>query len=228
MYIDIDTRTRSKTSFQLLLCFALPHAFLYSLCLAFIPGGSPSPFLLEQKSVRKSCVEESPLLSDGDTDRYKEMRLELKEFAKAARTMHQQPGGIKRTRLMLHLRPYKSRKTFVLKVTDGRTTLTTRVEHQGQVKLVEALLGDFVTECTRVSAPAAGPASAAGHATPSPLAAGVAASATLAASGAPQSGGAATKAAGQAVGRPSGLHASSQQQQKPNKQGNKGKKGRKN
>ncbi|KPA74909.1 hypothetical protein ABB37_08904 [Leptomonas pyrrhocoris] len=82
------------------------------------------------------------------------MRVEWREFAQAARSMHQQPGGIKRTRLMLHLRPYKTRKIFALKATDGRTTLTTRVEHQGQIRLVEALVGDFVSACTRVSVPA--------------------------------------------------------------------------
>lgn len=86
------------------------------------------------------------------------MRMELREFANAARTMHQQPGGIKRTRLMLRLRPYQSRKIFILKATDGRATITARVEHQGQLKLVESIVNDFVGECTKASMNAPGSA----------------------------------------------------------------------
>ncbi|KAG5487932.1 hypothetical protein LSCM1_08247 [Leishmania martiniquensis] len=84
------------------------------------------------------------------------MRLELKGFAQAVRSMHQQPGGVKRTRLMLRLRPHHSRKVFVLKATDGRVTVTTRVEHYGQLRLVENLVNEFVTECAKatVSSPA--------------------------------------------------------------------------
>ncbi|GET85461.1 hypothetical protein, conserved [Leishmania tarentolae] len=88
------------------------------------------------------------------------MRLELKDFVQATRRMHQQPGGVKRTRLMLRLRPYHSRKTFLLKATDGRVTVTTRVEHQGQIKMVESLVNEFVTQCTRESAGSPVPATA--------------------------------------------------------------------
>ncbi|KAG5488174.1 hypothetical protein LSCM4_08153 [Leishmania orientalis] len=79
------------------------------------------------------------------------MRLELKEFVQATRSMHQQPGGVKRTRLMLRLRPHHSRKPFVLKATDGRITMTTRVESQSQLRLVESLVTEFVTECTKAA-----------------------------------------------------------------------------
>ncbi|KAG5508406.1 hypothetical protein JIQ42_08145 [Leishmania sp. Namibia] len=124
------------------------------------------------------------------------MRLELKEFVQATRSMHQQPGGVKRTRLMLRLRPHHSRKPFVLKATDGRVTMTTRVESQSQLRLVEGLVTEFVTECTKaalgspaphtatagageqltVSAAAASPAStASGHNSSNPGGASVAA-----------------------------------------------------
>lgn len=154
------------------------------------------------------------------------MRLDLKEFAKAARSMHQQPGGVKRTRLMLHLRPYKTRKIFVLKATDGRTTLVTRVEHQGQMKHVEAIVSDFVAECTRLSVPVAGNAAAAAAPT-SPAAA--------AAGGAAQKdGGAAGKNSQSATAGGQTSAAPPQQKQQPpppqqqsSKQGNKGKKGKK-
>ncbi|CAJ1015871.1 hypothetical protein Q4I30_000784 [Leishmania utingensis] len=79
------------------------------------------------------------------------MRLELNEFVQATRSMHQQPGRVKRMRLMLRLRPYQSRKVFLLKATDGRVTMTTRVEHQGQLRLVESLVNEFVSDCTRAS-----------------------------------------------------------------------------
>ncbi|KAK7197582.1 hypothetical protein NESM_000708400 [Novymonas esmeraldas] len=83
------------------------------------------------------------------------MRVELREFAQATRRLHQQPGGVRRTRLMLRVRPFSSRKTFVLKATDGRTTVTARVDHQGQLKLVEGIVNDFVAECTHAAATAA-------------------------------------------------------------------------
>ncbi|KAG5487158.1 hypothetical protein CUR178_08194 [Leishmania enriettii] len=79
------------------------------------------------------------------------MRLELKDFVQATRSIHQQPGGVKRTRLMLRLRPHHSRTPFVLKATDGRTTMTTRVESQSQLRLVESLVTEFVTECTKAA-----------------------------------------------------------------------------
>ncbi|KPI82818.1 hypothetical protein ABL78_8167 [Leptomonas seymouri] len=154
------------------------------------------------------------------------MRLELGEFAKAARSMHQQTGGIKRTRLMLRLRPYKARKTFVLKATDGRTTLTTRVEHQGQIKLVEALLSDFVSACTCLSVPTAGAQSQ------SSLPAGAANTAPASNPPAPGKEGAAAGKAGPANSGAAGGHPSSaphqqhQPQRSNNKQSNKAKKGK--
>lgn len=167
------------------------------------------------------------------------MRLELKEFAKAARSMHQQPGGLKRTRLMLHLRPFKTRKIFVLKATDGRTTLTTRVEHQGQIKLVEALVGDFVTECTRLSVPpppstagttsaaAAAPATAdAGAADNQPSSPSATTNSAAAAGASPKERSAAAGKAA-AGGGNAGNQAASAAQQKGGKPANKGKKGKK-
>lgn len=70
----------------------------------------------------------------------------------ATHRMHQQPGGVKQTRLMLRMRPFKHRNTFVLKATNGSTTITTRIAHQGQLKLVEKLVHDFVGHCTGGSA----------------------------------------------------------------------------
>lgn len=169
------------------------------------------------------------------------MRLDLKEFAKAARSMHQQPGGVKRTRLMLHLRPYKTRKIFVLKATDGRTTLTTRVEHQGQIKQVEALVGDFVSECTKLSVPTATSGNTNTQNTaqsPSALPAGAASSATAAgatSATSPATSGQKESGAGGKAGGAGGSHQTAsqpqrqqqQQQQQSGKQGNKGKKGKK-
>ncbi|TPP43987.1 hypothetical protein CGC20_37195 [Leishmania donovani] len=111
------------------------------------------------------------------------MRLELKDFVQATRSMHQQPGGVKRTRLMLRLRPYQSRKTFVLKATDGRVTMTTRVEHQGQIKMVESLVNEFVTECTRASVGSPVPSTATASAGEQQAANAAAASSVSAASG---------------------------------------------
>lgn len=91
-------------------------------------------------------------------------RCSLEEFVQKVRELHEgrlvntattttkkksvPSGGIKRTRLMLRLRPKDTRKTFVLKATDGLTTFITRVEHYGQIQIVERLLADFVTTCT--------------------------------------------------------------------------------
>lgn len=162
------------------------------------------------------------------------MRLELKEFAKAACSMHQQPGGIKRTRLMLHLRPYKTRRIFVLKATDGHTTLTTRVEHQGQIRLVEALVNDFVSECTRLSVPATGVATAgaggaSAQASLSQATGAVNTSSSAATGPASQRDNPAVSKAGQAGHTSSGQQNSQQQQQqqKSSRPGNKGKKGKK-
>ncbi|CCW70413.1 unnamed protein product [Phytomonas sp. Hart1] len=83
------------------------------------------------------------------------MKLELSEFIQASRALHERRdrGGVKRTRLMLRLRPHSHTKTFVMKCTDGRTTYTTSVSHQGQLKLVESLVQDFVSTCTADSTP---------------------------------------------------------------------------
>ncbi|ESL08764.1 hypothetical protein TRSC58_03528 [Trypanosoma rangeli SC58] len=75
------------------------------------------------------------------------VKLELREFAEATRRMVQL-SGMKKSRLMLRARPSSGRSTFVLKSTDGRTTLTTRVTHQGELKLVEGIVNDFVGSCT--------------------------------------------------------------------------------
>ncbi|CBZ23089.1 conserved hypothetical protein [Leishmania mexicana MHOM/GT/2001/U1103] len=120
------------------------------------------------------------------------MRLELKDFVQATRSMHQQPGGVKRTRLMLRLRPYQSRKTFVLKATDGRVTMTTRVAHQGQIRMVESLVNEFVAECTRASVGSPVPSTATANAGEQQAASAAAASsvsAAAAATGQPGAGG---------------------------------------
>ncbi|RNF07356.1 hypothetical protein TraAM80_03324 [Trypanosoma rangeli] len=75
------------------------------------------------------------------------VKLELREFAEATRRMVQL-SGMKKSRLMLRARPSSGHNTFVLKSTDGRTTLTTRVTHQGELKLVEGIVNDFVGSCT--------------------------------------------------------------------------------
>ncbi|RNF10313.1 uncharacterized protein Tco025E_06802 [Trypanosoma conorhini] len=82
------------------------------------------------------------------------VKLELREFAEATRRMVQL-SGVKKSRLMLRARPRSGRSTFVLKSTDGRTTLTTRVTHQGELRLVEGIVNDFVGSCTAAVAPPA-------------------------------------------------------------------------
>ncbi|EAN99215.1 hypothetical protein C3747_32g175 [Trypanosoma cruzi] len=84
------------------------------------------------------------------------VKLELREFAEATRRMVQL-SGVKKSRLMLRARPNSGRRTFVLKSTDGRTTLTTRVTHQGELKIVEGIVNDFVGSCTAaVASPGGG------------------------------------------------------------------------
>lgn len=53
----------------------------------------------------------------------------------ATRAMHER-SGVKKTKLMLHLRPFHKRHTFQLKSTDGQVTFTSRVIHQGQLKML--------------------------------------------------------------------------------------------
>lgn len=81
----------------------------------------------------------------------------LEEFVRRARELHEgrvtgsnstAAGGVKRTRLLLRLRPKDSRKTFVLKITDGENTFSTKVDHYGQLPLVERIITDFVNTCT--------------------------------------------------------------------------------
>ncbi|CAG9567179.1 conserved hypothetical protein [Leishmania major strain Friedlin] len=138
------------------------------------------------------------------------MRLELKDFVQATRSMHQQPGGVRRTRLMLRLRPYQSRKTFVLKATDGRVTMTTRVEHQGHIKMVESLVNEFVTECTRASVGSPVPSTATASAGEQQAASAAAMSSISAASGhkgrSPGAAAAAAAATGQAGASGSASH----------------------
>ncbi|CBH09370.1 hypothetical protein, conserved [Trypanosoma brucei gambiense DAL972] len=88
------------------------------------------------------------------------VNLPLKDFAKATRRMVEL-SGVKKSRLMLRVRPSSGRKTFVLKSTDGRTTLTTRVKNQGELKIVEEIVHDFVSRCT-VSLTAPPPSAATG------------------------------------------------------------------
>ncbi|ORC84999.1 uncharacterized protein TM35_000391730 [Trypanosoma theileri] len=82
------------------------------------------------------------------------VKLGLKEFAEATRRMVQL-SGVKKSRLMLRVRPNKSQKTFILKSTDGRTTLTTQIAHQGELKMVEGIVNDFVSQCTAALVPPA-------------------------------------------------------------------------
>lgn len=81
----------------------------------------------------------------------------LEQFAPQARKLHEgllsssrpgSVGGIKRTRLLIRMRPKDKRKTFVLKATDGSTTISSRVENLGQLPLVEQIIREFVTTCT--------------------------------------------------------------------------------
>lgn len=102
------------------------------------------------------------------------MKLDLHAFIEATRSMHTH-SGVKRTRLMLHLRPYDRRNTFLLKSTDGRHTFTTRVRHQGQIKLVENLVNGFVQHCTSATLDPAGHVSSAGAASNAAAAAATAA-----------------------------------------------------
>lgn len=80
------------------------------------------------------------------------MKLSLREFADATRSMLNHSGP-KRTRLMLKMRPHSTRKIFILKSTDGRATFTTRVEHQGQLRAVDAIVSQFVAGCTAAIMP---------------------------------------------------------------------------
>eukprot|EP00796_Vickermania_ingenoplastis_P006250 gene6250-4499_t len=65
------------------------------------------------------------------------------QYSSTSKSSKRPAGGIKRTRLMVRIRPKDNRKTLVLKVTDGQTTYTTRVEHYGQLSLVEKVLNEF-------------------------------------------------------------------------------------
>ncbi|KAG8344262.1 hypothetical protein ERJ75_001331100 [Trypanosoma vivax] len=85
--------------------------------------------------------------------------LALKDFATATRRMVEL-SGVKKTRLMLRVRPSSARKTFILKSTDGRTTLTTRVADQSELKVVEEIVNDFVTQCTSALTPPPAPLAA--------------------------------------------------------------------
>nr|CCC89454.1 conserved hypothetical protein [Trypanosoma congolense IL3000] len=87
------------------------------------------------------------------------VNLQLKDFAKATRRMVEL-SGVKKSRLMLRVRPSSGRKTFVLKSTDGRTTLTTRVKDQSELKIVEEIVNDFVTRCTSALTPPPAPVAA--------------------------------------------------------------------
>lgn len=72
----------------------------------------------------------------------------LEEFGVRARELHEGSKGIKRTRLLLSLRPKDARKTFVLKATNGSSTISARVDHVGQLAIVERIIGEFMLRCT--------------------------------------------------------------------------------
>jgi hypothetical protein len=84
------------------------------------------------------------------------VKLSLQDFAEATTRMIQL-SGLKRTKLMLKIRP--SDKKIVLKSTDNRSTLTTVAKEQSDVKLVDQIVSDFIVRSTR-SAPAEGALSA--------------------------------------------------------------------
>lgn len=77
------------------------------------------------------------------------VKLSLSDFAEATNRMIQL-SGLKRTRLTVKLRP--TEKKIVLKSTDQRSTLTSTATSQKDLKLVEQVISDYVSRCTR-SAP---------------------------------------------------------------------------
>lgn len=81
----------------------------------------------------------------------------LSEFASRAKVLHagylnpkvfRRAEGIKRTRLLIRMRPSDSRKPLILKATDGNITISTRVQHVDDFPLLEQIITDFLTACT--------------------------------------------------------------------------------
>jgi hypothetical protein len=78
------------------------------------------------------------------------VRLNLQDFAEATQRMVQ-ISGLRRTRLMVKLRPGDHK--IILKSTDDRTTLTSKALTREDLKVVERVIADYVNRATR-SAPA--------------------------------------------------------------------------
>jgi hypothetical protein len=74
------------------------------------------------------------------------VKLSLLDFAEATNRMIQL-SGLKKTKLMLKLRP--SDKKIVLKSTDQRSTLTSSAVEQKDLKLVEQIVSDYITRSTK-------------------------------------------------------------------------------
>ena len=82
------------------------------------------------------------------------VRLSLSAFADASSQLYRN-DGIQRTRLTVKLRPRSG--TVVLRATDDHTTLTTEAHYQGELKLVEKIVAQYMMECTTHAAAAAAP-----------------------------------------------------------------------
>lgn len=81
----------------------------------------------------------------------------LSEFATRTQMLHggyQNPknsrpvAGVKRTRLMIRMRPNDSQKPLVLKATDGNVTISARVQYPEEWTLLDQILTNFITSCT--------------------------------------------------------------------------------
>lgn len=95
-------------------------------------------------------LRESYLLRRATEIYFKMVKLSLADFADSTSRMIEL-SGLKRTRLTVKLRP--TDRTIVIKSTDQRTTLTSSASTQKDLKLVEQIISDYVTRCTR-NAPA--------------------------------------------------------------------------
>jgi hypothetical protein len=66
-------------------------------------------------------------------------------FADAAAQMRSH-AGVERTKMALKVRQREG--TISAKTTDGTTTLTTTVRTQGDFKVLERIIGEYVSACT--------------------------------------------------------------------------------
>lgn len=156
------------------------------------------------------------------------MKVDLDDFVAATRKLH--AGSVKRTRLMLKIRPQtraeRSGRIFILKSTDGKTVYTTHVTNLAELKKVEALVNDFVMNCTKDSIqPPPPPPQQSTSPTPAPATSPAASTAATAASAGSTGGSSANKGGGgkqQAPPQPS-----QQQQQQQGGGSRKSKKGKK-